>query len=74
MRSIPGAEFVKTVRSKFRLIPSTTVACTSYAIGFFNKADMLESSSILIYPKSQTSLYTELGWRKAALIKCKLKA
>ena len=45
-----------------------------HAIGFFNEADMLESCSILIYSKSQTSLYTELGWHEAALIKCKLKA
>jgi len=44
------------------------------AIGFFNEADTLESSSILIYLKSWASLYTELGWRKAALIKWQSQA
>ncbi len=29
------------------------------AIGFFNEADTLESSSLLIYSESHTSLYTQ---------------
>jgi hypothetical protein len=37
-------------------------------IGFFNGADTLESSSILIYSKLLTGLFTDLGWREAALI------
>jgi len=40
------------------------------AIGFFNEADTLESSSILIYSESMTGLYTQwIGWG-AILIKC----
>jgi hypothetical protein len=44
------------------------------AIGFFNEADTLESSSILIYSDLQTGLYRGLSWHEAALIKWRLKA
>jgi hypothetical protein len=43
------------------------------AIGFYNEADTLEFSSILIYSTSEQSIYTQNGWHKAALIKHKLK-
>jgi hypothetical protein len=33
------------------------------AVGFFNEADMLESSSILIYSELTAGLYTQwIGW------------
>ncbi len=34
------------------------------AIGFFNEADMLESSSMLIYSQLQMGLYTEMVDKK----------
>jgi len=35
-----------------------------HAIGFFNEADTLESSSILIYSQLQMGFYTEMvGWK-----------
>ncbi len=44
-----------------------------YAFGFFNEADTLESSSILIYSfQRQGILYTEI-WQEAILIKMKLE-
>jgi hypothetical protein len=43
------------------------------AIGVFNEADTLESSSILIYSQLQTGLYIQLCWQDAALIKRYLK-
>ncbi len=39
------------------------------AIGFFNEADTLESSSILIYSELHASLYTKIIGRDDALIK-----
>jgi hypothetical protein len=39
------------------------------AIGFFNEADTLESSSMLIYSELQAGLYTRWIWPEAALIK-----
>jgi hypothetical protein len=39
------------------------------AIGFFNEADTLESSSILIYSELQTGLYTQWCWLEAVSIK-----
>jgi hypothetical protein len=44
------------------------------AIGFFNEADTLEYSSVLIYLDLQTGLYRGLSWHEAALIKWQLKA
>ena len=38
-------------------------------LGFFNEADTLESSSILIYLFQAQSIYTRKGWHKAILIK-----
>ncbi len=43
------------------------------AIGFFNEAGTLESSSKQIYFQSMTGLYTQLGWRDATLIKTVIK-
>ena len=34
-----------------------------------NETDTLESSSVLIYPHSMQSIYTQIGWHDAALIK-----
>ncbi len=39
------------------------------AVGFFNKADTLESSSILICSELHSGLYTQRIGRDAALIK-----
>jgi hypothetical protein len=39
------------------------------AIGFYNEADTLESSSILIYSQFSQSLYTWKDWQDAELIK-----
>ena len=39
------------------------------AMGFFNEADTLESSSILIYSHFRQSLYTQKDWPNAELIK-----
>jgi hypothetical protein len=39
-----------------------------HAIGFFNKADTLESSSILLYYNTEQSINTEMRWHDAALI------
>ncbi len=50
-----------------------TVPSTFCAIGFFNEADTLESSSILIYSQLQTGLCTPIGWREAAVIKKVIK-
>ncbi len=36
------------------------------AIEFFGEADILESSSILIYSELPTGLYTNLAWLEAA--------
>ncbi len=36
------------------------------AVGFFNEADTLESSSLLIYTEIQTDLYTQLVQQEAA--------
>jgi hypothetical protein len=44
-----------------------------HAIGFFNEADTLESSTILIYSKFQMGLYTQIDWREAAVIKMIIK-
>ncbi len=43
--------------------------CWFRAMGFFNEADTLESSSIRIYSQLQTWLYAQSGQRDAALIK-----
>ncbi len=40
-----------------------------HAIGFFNEADTLESSSILIYSELHAGLFTQRIGRDAALIK-----
>jgi hypothetical protein len=37
-----------------------------HAIGFFNEAETLESSSILIYSDLPTGLYTQSAWLEAA--------
>ena len=42
-------------------------------IGFFNEADTLVSSSILIYSQLQMGSYTQLGQREAALIEMVIK-
>jgi hypothetical protein len=42
-------------------------------LGFFNEADTLESSSILIYSELPTVLYTQWFGQDAALIKGRLK-
>jgi hypothetical protein len=39
------------------------------AMVFFNEADKLESSSILIYLPLQMGLYTQNVWREAGVIK-----
>ncbi len=39
------------------------------AIGFFNEADTLESSSILIYSFQEQSIYTQKGRHEAVPIK-----
>ncbi len=41
---------------------------------FFNEADKLESSSMLIYSMLQMGLYTQFVWREAALLKTQIKA
>jgi hypothetical protein len=38
------------------------------AIGFFNEADIVESSSILVYSELPKGLYTQLGGHEVALI------
>ena len=39
------------------------------AIEFYNEADTLESSSILIYSQSKAGLCTQWGWHDAVQIK-----
>jgi hypothetical protein len=43
------------------------------ATGFFNVADTLESSSILIYSEFWMGLYTQIRWREETLIKTVIK-
>ncbi len=38
-------------------------------LGFFNEADTLESSLILLYSFQEQSIYTQKRWQKAILIK-----
>ncbi len=38
-------------------------------MGFFNEADTLESSSILIYSGQEQSIYMQKVWHKAIFIK-----
>jgi hypothetical protein len=53
---------------------STMTSGTMFrAIGFFDNADTLESSSILIYSELHAGLYTQRIWQDAALIKWLLK-
>jgi hypothetical protein len=38
-------------------------------IGFYNEADTLESSSVLIYSQKEQSIYTHGDWHDAVYIK-----
>jgi hypothetical protein len=44
-----------------------------HAIGFFNEADTLETSSVLFYSQSMSGLYTQWGQQNAALINTVIK-
>ncbi len=39
------------------------------AAEFFNEADTVVSSSILIYSQLQMGLYTPIGWQEATVVK-----
>jgi len=53
------------------LITKTIKKSKFHAIGFFNEADTLESSSALIYSRAKQtqSIYTQNGWHTTMLIK-----
>ena len=56
---------LKFSRGQARLYLTNTIAFYPkifWAIGFFNEAGTLESSSILIYSHSKTDLYTQLDY------------
>ncbi len=53
--------------------PEWSTSSKLHAIGFFNEADTLESSSILIYSHSKAGLYTQSGQQDAVKIKMVIK-
>jgi hypothetical protein len=44
-----------------------------HAIVFYNEADTLEYSSLLIYSQLQTGLYTQINWQEAMFIETVIK-